>query len=178
MTSDGPGWRAFLGLDDAALLRQCEVDRFRASGPGGQKRNVTDSAVRLRHRPSGLAAEANESRSQHENRARSLQRLRRAIAFALREPLDLEGAELPAELAAARTKQGRLELGRRDARYLATLAALFDLLAAEGWRPGAAARRSGVSSASLGRFLTRDRAAWRAFNEQRRANGLATLRSR
>ena len=62
--------------------------------------------------------------------------------------------------------------------YLATLAALFDVLAAEGWRPGAAARRSGVSSASLSRFLERDRAAWRAFNEQRRLHGLKGLRSR
>ena len=59
---------------DEALLAQCDLDRFRASGPGGQKRNKTDSAVRLRHRPSGLVGEANESRSQHENRARALRR--------------------------------------------------------------------------------------------------------
>ncbi len=176
VTSDGPGWRRFLGLDDAALLRQCEVDRFRASGPGGQKRNVTDSAVRLRHGPSGLSAEASESRSQHENRARALRRLRGAIALELREPYDLE-AEPPSELTAARTREGRLELGRRDARYLATLAALFDLLAAAEWRPSKAAQRLDVSSASLSRFLERDRAAWRALNEQRRARGLRALRA-
>ena len=176
MTSDGPGWRAFLRLDDAALLRQCEVDRFRASGPGGQKRNVTDSAVRLRHRPSGLSAEANESRSQHENRARALRRLRHAIAVGTREPYDLEAAP-PSELAAARTPEGRFELGRRDARYATTLAALFDLLAAVEWRPGEAARRIDVSNASLGRFLERDRVAWRALDQQRRARGLTALRA-
>ena len=80
MTSTGVSWRDFLGLDDAALLAQCEFDRFRASGPGGQKRNVTDSAVRLRHRPTGLAATASESRSQHENRRSALTRLRRTSA--------------------------------------------------------------------------------------------------
>ncbi|MCA9856909.1 MAG: peptide chain release factor-like protein, partial [Dehalococcoidia bacterium] len=87
------GWRAYLGLSDDDLLAQCEVDRFRASGPGGQKRNKTDSAVRLRHRPTGLESVAVESRSQHENRARALRRLRLTIALASREAVDLDGYE-------------------------------------------------------------------------------------
>ncbi|MDA0256651.1 MAG: peptide chain release factor-like protein, partial [Chloroflexi bacterium] len=81
-----PTWRELLPLSDEELLAQCAVDRYRASGPGGQKRNVTDSAVRLRHQPSGLVAQANESRSQHENRARALHRLRRTIALHARAP--------------------------------------------------------------------------------------------
>ena len=59
-------------LTDAQLLAQCEVDTYRASGPGGQKRNKTSSAVRLRHPPSGLIVIAEESRSQHENKAKAL----------------------------------------------------------------------------------------------------------
>ena len=63
---------AWTNLSDAQLLDQSEVDTYRASGPGGQKRNKTSSAVRLRHLPSGLIVIAEESRSQHENRERAL----------------------------------------------------------------------------------------------------------
>src|SRR4051794_27345124 len=74
-------------LNDRQLLAQCEVDTYRASGPGGQKRNKTSSAVRIRHPPSGLIVIAEESRSQHENRAKALQRLRQAFFLKLRTPL-------------------------------------------------------------------------------------------
>src|SRR6186997_1344544 len=66
------------------LLAQCEVDTYRASGPGGQKRNKTSSAVRLRHVPTGLIVIAEESRSQHENKAKALQRIRQALFLKLR----------------------------------------------------------------------------------------------
>ena len=166
-------WRDFLVLDDEALFRQCEFDRFRASGPGGQKRNVTDSAVRLRHTPSGVQATAVESRSQHENRARALARLRREIALVLRAPARLESYESPEELAS-----GWPVLGRRDARYLPAVAALFDVLDAVEWRVSDVARLLGASTASLGRFLARDPAVWRVANERRRAHGLPPLRER
>src|SRR5919108_1713397 len=83
-------------LSDAQLLEQCAVDTYRASGPGGQKRNKTSSAVRLRHLPSGLIVIAEESRSQHENRARALRRLRQAIYLKVRNQLD--GETLTAKL--------------------------------------------------------------------------------
>src|SRR6266480_6697616 len=87
-------------LNDAQLLSQCEVDTYRASGPGGQKRNKTSSAVRIRHLPSGLIVIAEESRSQHENRARALRRLRQAFYLKVRDPLS--AAELTPEALAAR----------------------------------------------------------------------------
>ena len=173
-----PTWRDFLTLEEQALLAQCEFDRFRASGPGGQKRNVSDSAVRLRHRPSGLAAEANESRSQHENRRRALARLRRTIALApsLRAPVALESYAPPSEVEAVRGKDGRIAVGRRDARFLPALAAIFDLLEACEWRLSDAAKALGISTAALGRLLVSDSAVWRAASERRRALDLPPLR--
>jgi len=65
--------------DDEALLAQCRVDTFRAGGPGGQHQNVTESAVRLVHLPTGVRATAREERSQHRNRALALRRLRQKL---------------------------------------------------------------------------------------------------
>ena len=61
---------------DEDLFRECEVETFRASGPGGQHVNKTESAVRLRHLPTGLVATSRESRSQHQNKAACLRKLR------------------------------------------------------------------------------------------------------
>src|SRR5208283_4705492 len=99
-------------LNDAQLLAQCQVDTYRASGPGGQKRNKTSSAVRLRHCPSGLLVIAEESRSQHENKAKALLRLRQAFFLKIRENLDSDQVQQlagRAELAGAKMPSGRLE---------------------------------------------------------------------
>lgn len=64
---------------DEDLLRECEVETFRSSGPGGQHVNKTESAVRLRHLPSGVVVTSQQERSQHRNKALCLQRLRKKV---------------------------------------------------------------------------------------------------
>ena len=65
---------------DEDLLRECEIDTFRASGPGGQHVNKTESAVRLKHLPSGVVVTSRQERSQHQNKALCLRKLRAKVA--------------------------------------------------------------------------------------------------
>lgn len=75
-----------LPASDEDLLLECDVSAFQASGPGGQHRNRTFSAVRIRHRPSGFVVIGRRERSQHRNKADALRRLRERIVRALTPP--------------------------------------------------------------------------------------------
>src|SRR6516165_10357324 len=169
------------GLSDVQLLAQCAVDTYRASGPGGQKRNKTSSAVRLRHPPSGLLVIAEESRSQHENRARALRRLRQALYLKVRQDLPAE-ALTPAALAArpdygpARDGAGRLHLGQKDPRYWPAVAVVLDVLVAVEARLSEAAELLGTSTANLGDFLKGDDKVWEQANQLRAQFGHKPLR--
>ena len=61
--------------DREQLERETEVQVFIGSGPGGQHRNKTESAVRLIHKPTGIVATATERRSQHQNKEVAFERL-------------------------------------------------------------------------------------------------------
>jgi hypothetical protein len=168
-------------LSDAQLLSQCEVDTYRASGPGGQKRNKTSSAVRLRHPPSGLLVIAEESRSQHENRARALRRMRQALYLKVRDELPPETLT-PANLAArpdygpARDGEGRLHLGRKDPRYWPAVGVVLDVLQAVAARVSEAAEALGTSTGNLIDFLHSDDKVWEQANQMRTRFGHKPLR--
>jgi len=156
-----PARAAWTALTDDQLLAQCEVDTYRASGPGGQKRNKTSSAVRLRHPPSGLLVIAEESRSQHENKAKALRRLRRTLYLELRETLPADGltrewiGQLP-DYVHARGADGRLHLSTKDARFWPAAGVVLDVLAAAESRVANAAELLGVSTGNLIDFLQTD----------------------
>jgi len=171
--SDGAELRARLDYDDAALLAECDVHTFRARGPGGQKRNKTSSAVRLHHRFSGLIVKAAESRSQHENKARALRRLREAIAISTRRSLPSQ-IDWPTHV---HIVEGTVRVSPRSPSLPHVVALLLDALAACGGRPADAAACLGVSSSSLTRVLAQHSAAWVELNRIRRAAGLPALRA-
>jgi hypothetical protein len=160
---------SWTSLTDAQLLAQCEVDTYRASGPGGQKRNKTSSAVRLRHAPSGLIVIAEESRSQHENRQRALRRLRQALYLKIRDDLPVDSLAPDAlrqreDYREARTASGRLNLGRKDPRFWPAVGVILDVLASVEARVSDAARILGISTGNLIDFLTVDPKVWEQAN--------------
>ena len=154
----------WLRLDDAALLRQCIEERYRASGPGGQRRNKVETALRLRHPLSGVVAQAEESRSLEENRIRALRRVRERIALEVRAPFDLASPALPPELLAQRGPRGALSVNPRNVVYPVVLATALDALAAAGGSYAKAARALGLTTSQLLRFLKSDAQAWRAVS--------------
>jgi hypothetical protein len=172
---------AWTGLSDQQLLAQCALDTYRASGPGGQKRNKTSSAVRLRHLPSGLIVIAEDSRSQHENRARALRRLRQALYLRIRD--DLRAETLTAEMLAAqsdyreiRNGEDRLSLGRKDPRFWPAVGVVLDVLQAVEARVSDAARVLGLSTGNLIHFLRSDPKVWEQANVLRSRFGHKPLR--
>ena len=168
----------YLMTSDDALIAQCEVDRYRASGPGGQHRNKTESAVRLRHRLTGVTAIGEDSRSQAENKVHAVRRLRAAIALSVREPVALDG-HAPSPRLAALVAAGTAPLGARTrltGDYWAAIAELLDLLVAGDVEIAATAQRLGITTGALSKLVLHDDQVARAVNDLRRARGMRPLR--
>ncbi len=168
---------AFATASDEVLLSQCGIDTYRASGPGGQKRNKTSSAVRLRHLPTSLLVIAEESRSQHENKAKALVRLRKAFYLQLRESVDPETVTDLPEWAEARSSGGRIALGRKNPRFWPAAGVALDAVESAAARMSDAADWLGISTANLVHFMQEDPKLWQQVNILRAKHGQKPLKS-
>lgn len=175
MDVDGAARDGWLAATDAVLIAACDVHRYRASGPGGQHRNKTESAVRLRHRATGVTAIGEDGRVQHENQARALRRLRGKLAHDVRAP----APAAPSAVLVALVTGGTARLGektRLTSAYLIGVAHLLDGLAARGGELAATAAWLGVTTGSLSKLVLHDPDVGGAANAIRERAGLRRLR--
>jgi hypothetical protein len=156
----------YLAMDDPALHACCDVHLYRSSGPGGQHRNKVSSAVRLHHRPTGVTATADDSRSQHDNRRMALRRLRMNLACQCRQMLVPGQSKVPPvvrECIFVPRGSGhpaglhRLQVGPKDVRFWPVAAFLLDLLEAKEGRLADAAAELGISTTNIANVLQSER---------------------
>ena len=96
-----------IDIDESEL----RIDTYRSSGAGGQHVNVTDSAVRITHLPTGIVTSCQNERSQHQNKDRAMQMLAAKL-------LDLERKKRDAELAAIAGETDKVDFGSQIRSYV------------------------------------------------------------
>lgn len=163
-------------IEPGRLLAQCDSKRLRRSGPGGQNRNKVETAVVLTHRPTGLAAEANERRSQAQNGEVALFRLRLRLAVEVRSPIDPLEVPPPSPLWRSRLRAGRIEVNPSHQDFPALLAEALDILDACANDPKLAAEHLGCTPTQLVKLLKDEPRALARVNRGREARGLHPLR--
>jgi RF-1 domain len=167
-----PAHPAALDVDE--LLAACEIRRLRRSGPGGQHRNKVETAIVLKHRATGVAAEASERRSQEQNRQAAAFRLRVNLALAVRRGAPQDW--VASTLWQSRCRAGRISVNAAHADFPALLAEALDFLAGCDYDVAAAAERLACSPSQLVRFLKLEPRALALLNQHRLQAGRKRLR--
>ncbi|MEM7474641.1 MAG: peptide chain release factor-like protein [Planctomycetota bacterium] len=145
-------------------MNDCSIRRTRRSGPGGQHRNKVETAVILCHQPTGTEAEANERRSQAENKRVALIRLRLSLAIQVRSP---EPADSPSICWSQRTKNGKIAISATHGEFPALLAEALDQIVALEFEIPAAAKSLAVTTSQLIRMLKKHMPAFEFVNRER-----------
>ena len=157
-----------------ALFEQCDMRRLRRSGPGGQHRNKVETAVVLTHRPTGISAEANERRSQAQNRNVAIARLRMNLALGIRT--DRETSDLPSTLWKSRCAGGRISISSSHDDFPTLLAEALDRIAAAQADVKQAAETLLCTASQLLKLLKAEPRAMALVNRWREQQGLHPLR--
>jgi hypothetical protein len=151
----------WLTASDEIFLRDCKLDWFQASGPGGQKRNRKYSGVRLKHIPTDITVEVVKSRSQNENRHQAIKKLKLQIAIFTAGPV---------------IDNFRVDVSISNSEYFINAAKVFDTLKKYNFSVSDTAKELNISTSRLIKFLARDEFLWREVNAERERLGMKKLK--
>lgn len=162
-------------IDPDVLLKQCEVSFGRHRGPGGQNRNKVETAVTIKHTPTGIDGFASERRSQFENRLRAIKRLRLNLAMQVRVPVHPAGHR-PSALWQQRRAGEKMSVNPEHKDYPGLLAEALDVIYARKFDVAGAAGVLGVTMSQLAKLIRHERHAFASVNEGRKDRGLPELK--
>jgi len=161
-------------LSDEQLMQECEQRLLRRGGPGGQHRNKVETAVALTHVPTGFTAEANERRSQVDNRRNAIFRLRLSLALQYRSA-QVDVSQPASRRWRVRTSNARIRVSATHDDYPSLLAELLDYLEAVDFELTRAAEHFEVTSSQLIKLLKEHPPALGIVNAYRLQRGLHKL---
>jgi hypothetical protein len=163
-------------LPPEKLLAECDQRRLRRGGPGGQHRNKVETAVVLRHRPTGIDAEANERRSQAQNLRQATFRLRIRLAIEFRRPVADVANYQPTPLWQSRTIGRRINVNAEHDDFPALLAEALDVITATEFDLTTAAVPLAVTATQLWKLIQQEPTVATKMNDAREERGLRRLR--
>jgi hypothetical protein len=162
-------------LSPDELLKHCEITFGRHRGPGGQNRNKVETAVTIKHTPTGIDGFASERRRQFENRLNAIKRLRLNLAVQHRTPVN-PVKHRPSELWERRRGGEKMSINPDNKDYPGLLAEALDVIVARKFDVAGAAGLLGITMSQLAKLIRHDKHAMAMVNEGRKDRGLPELR--